>query len=84
MGDIDAVTLTTALAAGIPVLPGVIRPPALVTEYLGAGSLRTALSRGADFLRSDVVRVKLALDAARVGARRGVGWVGGTGCQERG
>ncbi|GIL89538.1 hypothetical protein Vretifemale_17370, partial [Volvox reticuliferus] len=64
-GDIDVVRMTAALAAGIPVMPGVIRPPALVTEYLGAGSLRAALTRGSDFLRSDMVRVKLALDAAR-------------------
>ncbi|GFR45173.1 hypothetical protein Agub_g6561, partial [Astrephomene gubernaculifera] len=64
-GDIDAVRLTAALSAGMPILPGVIRPPALVAEYLGAGSLRAALTRGSDFLRSELVRVKLALDAAR-------------------
>ncbi|GIL42271.1 hypothetical protein Vafri_296 [Volvox africanus] len=65
VGDIDVVRMTAALAAGMPVVPGVVRPPALVTEYLGAGSLRAALTRGSDFLRSDMVRVKLALDAAR-------------------
>ncbi len=71
-GDIDAVSLTSWLAAGAPVVPGVIRPPALVAEYLGGGSLRGALSRGLDYLRSELVRAKLALDAARV---RVGGWV---------
>ncbi len=47
--------------------PGTIRPPALVTEFLAAGSLRSALAHRADFLRSPVVRVKLSLDCARVG-----------------
>jgi hypothetical protein len=72
-----------------------VRPPALVTEYLGAGSLRGAISRRADFLRSDSVRIKLALDTARVRARGGedpwlwavalgtralVAWAGSGGC----
>jgi hypothetical protein len=43
-----------------------IRPPALVTEYLASGSLRAAITRRADFLSRDSVRIKLALDAARV------------------
>lgn len=43
-----------------------IRPPALVCEYLAAGSLRAAISRKADFLKSDSIRIKLALDTARV------------------
>lgn len=46
--------------------PGAVRPPALVTEYLGAGSLRGAVVRKADFLKSNSVRIKLALDTARV------------------
>jgi hypothetical protein len=45
-----------------------IRPPALVTEYLASGSLRAAITRRADFLSRDSVRIKLALDAARVSA----------------
>lgn len=43
-----------------------IRPPALVTEYLASGSLRAAITRRADFLSRDSVRIKLALDTARV------------------
>lgn len=45
---------------------GQIRPPALVTEFLASGSLRAAITRRADFLSRDSVRIKLALDAARV------------------
>jgi hypothetical protein len=37
-----------------------------VCEYLAAGSLRAAISRKADFLKSDSIRIKLALDTARV------------------
>lgn len=49
------------------VAPGQIRPPALVVEYMGAGSLRAALARKDSFLlRSDSARIKMALDAARV------------------
>ena len=44
-----------------------LRPPALVAEYLGTGSLRGAIARRAEFLtKSDSVRIKLALDTARV------------------
>lgn len=43
-----------------------LRPPALVTEYLASGSLRAALARKADFVTHDSVKIKLALDAARV------------------
>jgi hypothetical protein len=51
-----------------------IRPPALVTEYLASGSLRAAMTRRADFLSRDTIRIKLALDAARVrGGRAGGG-----------
>jgi hypothetical protein len=38
----------------------------LVTEFLASGSLRAAITRRADFLSRDSVRIKLALDAARV------------------
>ena len=49
-----------------PMMPGMIRPPALVTEYMTAGSVRNALVRKAEFMNSSVVRVKIALDTARV------------------
>lgn len=62
---IDAVSLAVELAGKCTMGPGLIRPPALVTEYMAGGSLRGALSRRADFLRSPVTRVKLALDCAR-------------------
>lgn len=42
----------------------------LVTHrFLAGGSLRAALTRGSQLLRSRVVRIKLALDAARVSER---------------
>lgn len=40
--------------------------PAIVTEYMAAGSLRVALSRKADWLSSGMAKVKVMLDAARV------------------
>jgi hypothetical protein len=39
-----------------------------VTEYLASGSLRAAITRKADFVTRDSVKIKLALDAARVSA----------------
>lgn len=46
-----------------------LRPPALVTEYLASGSLRAAMARKAEFVTKDSVKIKLALDAARVRGR---------------
>eukprot|EP00775_Hariotina_reticulata_P008027 gene8027-8223_t len=64
---LDAVKLATQMAnrhrQEMP--SSQIRPPALVTEYLASGSLRAAMTRRADFLSRDSVRIKLALDAAR-------------------
>lgn len=31
-----------------PVVPGVVRPPAVVSEFMAGGSLKTALARHAD------------------------------------
>jgi len=42
-----------------------IRPPALVQEFMSGGSVRAALSRKADMVRSPAARIKLALDTAR-------------------
>lgn len=43
-----------------------LRPPALVTEYLAGGSLRAALSRGAEWLLgAPLAKVKVLLDTAR-------------------
>lgn len=47
-----------------------LRPPALVTEYLASGSLRAAITRKADFVTRDSVKIKLALDATRVSSRQ--------------
>lgn len=41
-------------------------------EYMGGGSLKSALGRKADIVAGALTRVVLALDAAKVG-----GWVGG-------
>jgi hypothetical protein len=78
---IDAVRVATCGSCGTAACalpgPGSVRPPALVTEYLAAGSLRSALARKAEFVRSAVVRVKLCLDTARVGGQAGKGVAGG-------
>jgi hypothetical protein len=47
-------------------LQGLITRPALVSEFLGGCSLGSAIRRSADFLNSDLVVIKVALDAARV------------------
>jgi serine/threonine protein kinase len=46
-------------------MPGVLRPPALVTEYMAGGSLKSALARRADIVAGPLTRLVLALDAAK-------------------
>jgi len=65
--QLDAVAVATEQLQrnAASMAPGLMRAPALVTEFMGAGSLRAALTRRDEFLRSNAVRVKIALDAAR-------------------
>ena len=52
--------------AGAPsMMPGILRPPCLVTEYMAGGSLKSALQRRADIVAGPLTRVVLALDAAK-------------------
>lgn len=46
-----------------------IRGPALISEYLSGNSIRSALRRRSDVVRSSLARIKVALDAAQVGSR---------------
>ena len=46
--------------------PGTVRPPAIVTEFMSGGSLRSALSRRADFVQGMLPRVMISFDAAKV------------------
>lgn len=62
---IDAVNVAANAANAMPMVPGMIRPPALVTEYLAGGSIRNALARKAEFMKNASVKLKLALDTAR-------------------
>ena len=48
---------------------GTVRAPAIVTEYMAQGSLKGALSRKAEIVQGALIRVIIALDAAKVGAR---------------
>jgi len=41
--------------------------PAIVTEYMSAGSLRQAISNKAEWLNSNLAKAKLLLDTAKVG-----------------
>lgn len=50
-----------------------VRPPAIVTEFMSLGSLRSALSRKAEAVQHPVTRLLIALDAAKVSLRRGRG-----------
>ena len=47
---------------------GTVRAPAIVTEYMAQGSLKGALSRKAEIVQGALIRVIIALDAAKVGA----------------
>lgn len=44
-----------------------VRPPAIVVEYMGQGSLKGALARKADIVQGPLIRVLIAMDAAKVG-----------------
>lgn len=63
--QIDAVSFSVDAAMRSSMMPGMVRPPGLVCEYMAGGSVRAALNRRADFLRPAAVRLKLALDTAR-------------------
>ncbi|PRW58530.1 alternative oxidase [Chlorella sorokiniana] len=57
-----------AIASGMQrsgMQPGMVRPPAMVTEYMAGGSLKSALGRKADIVAGALTRVVLALDAAK-------------------
>ena len=43
-----------------------MRPPAIVVEYMGQGSLKGALARKADIVQGPLIRVLIAMDAAKV------------------
>lgn len=43
-----------------------VRPPAIVTEYMSGGSLRSALSRRLEGVQGGLTRLLIALDAAKV------------------
>ena len=47
-------------------VPGTVRPPAIVTEFMSQGSLKGALQRKADIVRGALMRVLIAMDAAKV------------------
>ena len=64
----DAVELAAALARQPQTGgAGVVRPPAIVVEYMGQGSLKGALARKADIVQGALIRVLIAMDAAKVG-----------------
>ena len=45
---------------------GGVRAPAIVTEFLSQGSLRGVLARKSDVIAGPLVRVLIAMDAAKV------------------
>ena len=62
----DAVELAAALARQPQAGAGTVRPPAIVVEYMGQGSLKGALARKADIVQGPLIRVLIAMDAAKV------------------
>ncbi|KAL6769353.1 hypothetical protein ACKKBG_A30675 [Auxenochlorella protothecoides x Auxenochlorella symbiontica] len=59
---LDAIAARAFSAAA---LPGALRPPALVAEYMAGGSLKGALARHADMVAGVATRVMLAMDTAK-------------------
>ena len=49
----------------LPSVAGMVKPPAMVVEYMGARSLRGCLNRGSDMLSTPLSRVMVALDVAK-------------------
>ncbi len=70
-GGIDNHALTGAQSSsGTPVFNFTVvvmqgRPPAIVTEYMSGGSLRSALSRRMELVQGGLTRLLIALDAAK-------------------
>lgn len=64
-GDIVEAIARGAASAPASMLPGALRPPAIVTEYMAGGSLKGALARKADIVAGALTRLVLALDAAK-------------------
>ena len=58
--------LAAALARQPQAGAGTVRPPAIVVEYMGQGSLKGALARKADIVQGALIRVLIAMDAAKV------------------
>ena len=47
-------------------VPHHVRPPAMVTEYMSQGSVKTALQRKTEIVKGPLMRVLIAMDAAKV------------------
>jgi hypothetical protein len=65
----DAVEIAAAVAKGNrngTVQNGGVRAPAIVCEFLSQGSLKGALSRKADVVCGALLRILIAMDAAKV------------------
>ena len=62
----DAVEIAAAVAMPIQQGAGVLRPPAIVTEFMSGGSLRQALARRSDAIAGGLARCMIAMDAAKV------------------
>lgn len=52
---------------------GHVSGPALVCEYMAAGSLQSAIHSGADWLKSGMAKTKVMLDTARVSVQLATG-----------
>ena len=47
-------------------VPHHVRPPAIITEYMSQGSVKMALQRKTDIVKGALMRVLIAMDAAKV------------------
>lgn len=64
--DGEDVPVSAAQQQGKGNVPGTVRPPAIITEFMSQGSLKGALQRKADIVQGALMRVLIAMDAAKV------------------
>ena len=67
MEDVEPIPITSGANLGRTCSN--LRPPAVVTEFMSQGSVKSALARKSEVVVGNMHRVVVAMDAAKVGAR---------------
>ena len=66
MEDIEPIRITSGANLGRSCSS--LRPPAVVTEFMSQGSVKSAIARKSEVVTGNMHRVIVAMDAAKVGA----------------